>query len=148
MKKIDAAVSKVVCTTYRMTFFTVQQLARAALPLRTMVRYDAPGGRNTAIVLASYILELKRNGEYIKGTKKSYPTLEEWCATLPEGAAENLFIQTPEDYWRGRVTNKLPGQEVAAKAAVKEIISLIKQQKPSDIDVLTEILNKLRATTV
>ena len=131
-----------------MTFFTIQQLARASLPLRTMVRYDGAEGRNTVIILATSILELKRNGEYIRGTKNSYPTLEEWCSTLPEGAAENLFIQTPQDYWRGRVTNKLPGQAEEAAKATKEILRLIKQQKPSDMDVLTEILNKLRTTAV
>jgi len=100
------------------------------------------------IILASYILEVKRNDKYIKGTKNSYPTLEEWCATLPEDATENLYIQTPQDQLYGRITTHLPGQEVAMKAVTKEILRLIKQQKPSDIDILTEILNKLRATSV
>ena len=132
-----------------MTFFTIKQLTAAALPLRSFIRYSGPDGNYTAIILNPFILEVKKNGRYMR-TKNSYETLESWVATLPEGASEQLTFQTSQDYLCCRKTMVLPPSlaQVKAKVMANEIIYLIKQQKPSDVELLTEILNKLHAGNV
>ena len=122
-----------------MTYFTLQQLSRANLPTRSFVRYDGPEGHYTVITLPTFVLEVKKNG---RSLKVGHPSLEAWVtSTLPEGAADKLYLQTSADYQRGRLTTKLPSDS-AAKA--NEIVRLIKDRPPTDEALLDEIINKLR----
>ena len=73
---------------------------------RTTIRYDGAHGRTTAVVLKdSSILEVKRDGTQ---AKNHYATYGGWLATLPEGAAGALTMDTNPT--RSTATSKFAGQ--------------------------------------
>jgi len=112
-----------------MAYYTVEELANA--PIRSFIRYEGSDGNYTALKLDSMVLQVKNNGHY---QRVGYNSLEEWVATLPEGAADKLTLQTDENYQR-HGTRKVPQKRVPV---VK------KHTYESDIKLLSEIVERLR----
>ena len=118
-----------------MAYYTIQELARA--PLRSFIRFEGSDGNYTALKLRDMILQVKSNGRY---EKVSYPSLEKWCATLPEGAVDKLTLQSANDYQRH-------GTRMVTKKQIHEPLPLVKLQeqhtRESDIKLLTEVIGRL-----